>query len=814
MGFLPARMTRILVGGHLSHLEAAIDTLHAEGVVHIEDYADPTATTSIGTPLPRGDQVSAALLRLRGLQKQLGSEGLAAPASSDLKVLEQAEAACAPILDRAARLRGEVAANEAAQQALRPLEGLEVETSLATGLRSVKVVVGTARRDPSQALRAAGVEDFQVVSQGGLWAVAAAVPAKEAAATDRILSEAGFTAVPVPPGKGSPSERLAHLAVERSRLAADLTLADAEIAVQRAAWGRELAGLEAHLQSEVERTQAPLHFGVTSTTFHIEGWVPRTSLNRVQNALASKFGDQLYVNELGDAGDGHGAHGHTEATHGGNHGGQPDGARANGRAHGNGHAGKAAPAAILASSHEELHARGIPHGHDSSGNAVAGHGAGNGPGHAAHGDGGGHDAHDDPAAQPPVALQNPRIAGPYEWLLGLLAKPKYNEVDPTILMLVFFPLFFGLMVGDVAVGVAIILLGIYLKRHALVGIGGPAVGRSLVAGGIVSVIVGAFVFGEALGIHFVVSDEALEEGEMSWEMVLGLHIPYASETHGLLYKSGAAGGHGEDTPSDVAPGPAPVETTTGSPDIPAESPAMTPTDTTAGTMAPMAGEVTEHHGPFAPHSDVHLMMGPVPLGVYSKVHDVQPLLLWSLVIGAVHIVLGLLIGIRNVYVAHGPALAVQEKAAWLGLMAGVAIWLTGPLGGYGMPTSPIGMVGLGLAVFSLGLLWVGAQKVLGQGFIAILEIPTLIGNIVSYTRLAAIGVSKAGLVIALSAVAFTIMGGGFGGWLVYILGFVGIVLLAVLSAGLQALRLQFVEFFGKFFTGGGRPYVPFGRRAA
>ena len=44
-------------------------------------------------------------------------------------------------------------------------------------------------------------------------------------------------------------------------------------------------------------------------------------------------------------------------------------------------------------------------------------------------------------------------------------------------------------------------------------------------------------------------------------------------------------------------------------------------------------------------------------------------------------------------------------------------------------------------------------------------------------------------------------------------GFAAIIPLAILAGGLQSLRLQFVEFFQKFYTGGGRPYVPFGRRA-
>ena len=51
------------------------------------------------------------------------------------------------------------------------------------------------------------------------------------------------------------------------------------------------------------------------------------------------------------------------------------------------------------------------------------------------------------------------------------------------------------------------------------------------------------------------------------------------------------------------------------------------------------------------------------------------------------------------------------------------------------------------------------------------------------------------------------------GWAVYLLGFLLLIVLSILAGSLQSLRLQFVEFFSKFYQGGGRPYVPFGRRA-
>jgi V/A-type H+-transporting ATPase subunit I len=46
---------------------------------------------------------------------------------------------------------------------------------------------------------------------------------------------------------------------------------------------------------------------------------------------------------------------------------------------------------------------------------------------------------------------------------------------------------------------------------------------------------------------------------------------------------------------------------------------------------------------------------------------------------------------------------------------------------------------------------------------------------------------------------------------VALVGHLVVLLLGVTSAGIQAVRLEYVEFFGTFFQGGGRAYLPFGR---
>jgi V/A-type H+-transporting ATPase subunit I len=725
MSFLPARMRRLLIGGHKAHLEGVIDTLHAEGVVHVEDYVDPTHTTDIGTPLEAGERASELLVQVRGLQKALGCDG-AAPAAEPVvpeQVFQQAEAASKATLDAATRLAATLQALEAEAAGLRPLEGLDFELSAIPGLRSVKVYAGTCRSDPTSTVRAAGFpHELQVASGPSGPAVLLIVGTAHAAAAERALAENGFAAATLPDATGTPAARLAAIAAERSHVATRLEAIGQERAALAAQWGARLATAERALAATVEKTQAPLKFAVTQTTFHVEGWVPQSQLARVQAALDQRFGTKLYLEDLGDAPREH-----------------PSGDHHRREEHGAEHVAHGQPASVQpdgSGAHEEHHAS-------------------------------------DPKDEPPIHLENKGLARPYEFMLGLLGKPRYQEIDPTTLMLVFFPLFFGLMVGDLAVGLVIMLVGLWLKKNNIFGIGGPAVGRALVMGGVMAMVVGTFVFGEALGIHFV----APEPGEMSWESILGLHLPYADQAHGLLFKTGHAP-VGEHTGLEVA------------------------------------AEAAEHAGGLlgmlAPHSEHHLSLGGlVNLGYYSKIHDIQALLVWSLIIGLVHLVLGFSLGVRNVYVSHGLKLAVQEKVAWLTLLAGAGIAIGGMLAGAAL----LLWLGVLVVLVSIGLLWAGAQHVLGAGYVAVLEVFGLAGNLLSYTRLAAIGASKAGMALAFSALGFELAGGGLLGWGIYLFGFLIIIPLSILAGGLQSVRLQFVEFFQKFFVGGGRTYVPFGRRA-
>jgi V/A-type H+/Na+-transporting ATPase subunit I len=69
----------------------------------------------------------------------------------------------------------------------------------------------------------------------------------------------------------------------------------------------------------------------------------------------------------------------------------------------------------------------------------------------------------------PVKLENAVWARPFEVLMSLFAPPKYGNFDPTWTLAIFFPLFFGVIVGDIAFGLIFALLAWWLRRAARPG---------------------------------------------------------------------------------------------------------------------------------------------------------------------------------------------------------------------------------------------------------------------------------------------------------------------------------------------------------
>jgi V/A-type H+-transporting ATPase subunit I len=90
-----------------------------------------------------------------------------------------------------------------------------------------------------------------------------------------------------------------------------------------------------------------------------------------------------------------------------------------------------------------------------------------------------------------------------------------------------------------------------------------------------------------------------------------------------------------------------------------------------------------------------------------------------------------------------------------------------------------------------------------------------LSNTISYTRLAGIAVAKAALASAMNLMILPLWENGMVGMIACVLLLIvahSLVLgLGILSGAVQAMRLNFFEFFSKFMAGGGTDYAPFGR---
>lgn len=296
--------------------------------------------------------------------------------------------------------------------------------------------------------------------------------------------------------------------------------------------------------------------------------------------------------------------------------------------------------------------------------------------------------------QVPVILQNPAVVRPFETLIRLMAMPRYATVDPSALMALFMPLMFGMILGDIAYGVAVFAIAFWLQRRYRGTV--RDLGRVLMMGAVWSIVFG-FLYGEFLGTL----------GE-----ALGLHP------------------------------------------------------------------------------------------IFNRAEAFVPLFATAIAVGVIQIVLGLLLGLwRAICDRHLGHLS--EKAGTLvsiiALFALVAV-VAGLLpDSFYTPTLVIMLVGVVLLSIPMGLIGV----LLGP-----LEFLGTLGNMLSYLRIAAVGLASVYLAEVANEMA-GLSGNLVLGVIVASLFHVLNVALGIVSPTIQALRLHYVEFFGKFFEGGGKPFHPF-----
>ncbi len=201
------------------------------------------------------------------------------------------------------------------------------------------------------------------------------------------------------------------------------------------------------------------------------------------------------------------------------------------------------------------------------------------------------------------------------------------------------------------------------------------------------------------------------------------------------------------------------------------------------------------------------------LDVYLPINRLEQAMLMinlCIYIGIAHMIHGLCLGIVNTNHHHGLKHAILGKFSWiLIIIGGYFVFRILFTADEVVMTEPVMMSGLILMITGIIML------IAGEGGGGLLELPGIVSNILSYTRLFAIGLSSLGIAMTFNTLGGIMVSKGGAmiivGLIVAFLGHFINILLALLAPSLHALRLHYVEWMTKFYTGGGREYEPFGR---
>lgn len=179
-------------------------------------------------------------------------------------------------------------------------------------------------------------------------------------------------------------------------------------------------------------------------------------------------------------------------------------------------------------------------------------------------------------------------------------------------------------------------------------------------------------------------------------------------------------------------------------------------------------------------------------------------LVFSVGVGAVHILCGLILGIINARRSKETAKAVDSAARIVGLFG--LFFIVGRL----VQLLPPVFTSLGIvawAIFFALMFWTIMRHPM-HGMMMPLELLGTVGNILSYARIMAVGLASAVLALLANQFGSMINNVVLAAIVVVLMHALNMVL-GIVDPTIQGLRLHYVEFFSKFYMAGGRVYSPF-----
>ena len=202
---------------------------------------------------------------------------------------------------------------------------------------------------------------------------------------------------------------------------------------------------------------------------------------------------------------------------------------------------------------------------------------------------------------------------------------------------------------------------------------------------------------------------------------------------------------------------------------------------------------------------------------FDPLSEPMRLLVVSLILGAIHLFVGMGVQAYMDIKDGRPLDALFDIGLWYLLLIGIVLFAFGGKLGAGA----VGIGKIMAIIGAVGILLTGGRKKKGifgkltGGLGSLYGITSYLSDVLSYSRLLALGLAT-GVVAQVFNTLGSLAGGGIAGSIllivVFAFGTVFNIAINALGAFVHSCRLQYVEFFGKFYTGGGRPFAPFERK--
>jgi len=183
-------------------------------------------------------------------------------------------------------------------------------------------------------------------------------------------------------------------------------------------------------------------------------------------------------------------------------------------------------------------------------------------------------------------------------------------------------------------------------------------------------------------------------------------------------------------------------------------------------------------------------------------------LLVMILMGFIHIFAGYALGAYDALKKGNKKLAMTHFVSWYIMLIG-GLLIGGSMFPENGPMLPDFFTYIGAGLLGIGVV----LQYMGKKAMFLLDVIGIVGNSLSYARLLAMGLTTAGIALSFNVLAgltleIPVIGIVIAA-IVFLLGHVINILLNTLGAFIHSLRLQYVEWFGTFYEGGGVMFNPF-----